>query len=78
MEKPTTEVYRAFIALEDDPDFQILVDWLGRRLAQIRAINDKTPTELLVRWNQGRAQELTEFLDARTEAREVFRRAVNR
>ena len=78
MDKYPREVFRAFLALEDDPDFQVILGWLEQRLAQTRATNDKQAIEHLVRWGQGRAQELTDILDAKVQAKEAFRRAVNR
>jgi hypothetical protein len=71
-------VLRALVSLEDDPNFEALAEWLERRLTAIRAATDKQPNEVLLRWQQGRAQELVEFLDIRATAREQLHRTVTR
>lgn len=65
-------VLRAFAALEDDPNFEIVVEWLQSRLTATRDATDNQANEVLLRWQQGRAQELKEVLKVAAEARKTL------
>lgn len=68
------EVLRALVALDSDPDFQVVVAWLNLRLLAQEQNQRKQRDEVLLRWGQGRAQELEEILKACAEARQNLSR----
>lgn len=47
----------------NDPDFKIVVEWMREYLAGLDRQNRNTMDEKLVRWTQGQAQFVSEFLD---------------
>lgn len=70
---PERNELEAFVRLEHDADFQVVLDYLKRSLAQIREKNDKHKDDTLLRWGQGTAQTLNDFITLAETARETLR-----
>ena len=61
----------ALVALEANPEFKVLFDYLVLRAARLAVTSvglDGTPCH----WAQGRVQELVDFTDAAREARKTL------
>lgn len=74
LERPSIRVLQALSQLEGNNDFEEVCDWLGKSLVSIRTNGDSQRDEVLMRWNQGASQVLSEFLDKKTSARETLRK----
>lgn len=64
-------ILQAFVALESDRDFQVIKAWLVERREKARS-NEGIKDDVLMRWQQGRAQELNDIIEAMSTAREVL------
>ena len=58
---PNKEVAEALSKLQPDPRFQVVQEWLRKRLQSQRELNDGL-SNLELSWGQGHAQELSELL----------------
>lgn len=64
----------ALSTLSGHPDFEVVCDWLGKSLVNIRETTDTTKDEVMVRWQQGASQVLSELLMKKDEARDTLRK----
>lgn len=60
---PDLRELTALVSLDHNEDFKVILNWLHKSLNEIREANDSTKDETLVRWNQGAAQTLHQFLE---------------
>jgi hypothetical protein len=72
LDRAEHRVLSALSSLSGHPDFEVICDWLGKSLVNIRASTDTTKDEVMVRWQQGASQVLAELLTKKTEARETL------
>lgn len=74
LDRADQRVTAALSSLSGHPDFEVICDWLGKSLVNIRANTDTTKDEVLVRWQQGGSQVLSEFLTKKQESRDTLRK----
>lgn len=62
MIKITKQVTAAFLSLEGSNDWEIIMDWLKTERDELRSYNESSKDEVLLRWNQGASQVLTQII----------------
>lgn len=72
LDRAEHRVLSALSSLSGHPDFEVICDWLGKSLVNIRETTDTTKDEVMVRWQQGASQVLAELLTKKNEARETL------
>jgi len=66
-----TRALQAMVGLQGDPNFKAFMGWLESRREKARA-NEQVRDDVLLRWQQGRAQECNDIIEAVTTARDVL------
>ena len=64
------KIIQAFVALDNNPDFEVVVDWMRERLRSQEEENTQQFDETRLRWGQGRAQQLSALLGEFDSSRE--------
>ena len=67
--KPEIRILAALSALEDDPNFKSVLEWLEASLDDIDITNRSTKDEVLTRWNQGASQAIGNLVGIARTAR---------
>ena len=62
MIKITKQVTAAFLSLDGSHDWEIIMDWLKTERDELRSYNESSKDEVLLRWNQGASQVLTQII----------------
>ena len=72
--KPNHRLLSALSALDGNPNFEVVKEWLAVSLEELNVANASTKDEVLTRWNQGSIQTLYEVLETSKNARQAFSR----
>lgn len=76
--QPKQDVIQALASLNNEYQFRVICDWLENTLNQIDEESATTKDEVQLRWNQGAAQVIREFLSKRNAALETLRKIQSR
>ncbi len=71
MTSDETRALQAMASLQGDPNFKTFMGWLEARREKARA-NEQVRDDVLLRWQQGRAQECNDIIEVVTTARDVL------
>lgn len=72
--QPNKRVIQALAALESDPDFKEVFNWVAASLNQIDRDCRLTKDEVQTRWLQGASQALEAFISKAIQARDTARK----
>ena len=72
--KSNQRLLSALSALDGDPNFEVVKEWLTVSLDELNVANASTKDEVLTRWNQGSIQTLKEVLETSKNARQALSR----
>lgn len=75
LRKPDNKTLLALNALQGNSDFEQVREWLAESLHDLYVDGSTAKDEYLVRWHQGAAQAVHEFLDKAANAHEVIRKS---
>lgn len=73
--KPSNQVLSALASLQGDQNFATVRDWLCQSLDDLYANGASAKDDVIVRWHQGAAQAVRDFLDKAATASEVIRKS---
>lgn len=73
--KPNLKVLGALASLQGNKDFETVLDWLVQSLDDLYANGATAKDEVIVRWSQGAAQAVRDFVDKAGTAHEVIRKS---
>lgn len=73
--KPNQKVLSALASLRGDPNFSTVLDWMCQSLDNLYADGASAKDDVIVRWHQGAAQAVRDFLDKADSAHEVIRKS---
>jgi|APGre2960657373_1045057.scaffolds.fasta_scaffold01308_5 hypothetical protein len=74
LSKPDRQLLVALSALETDPNFQVVMNWLFSSQEEIYQNTSYIKDEVLVRWNQGAAQAVIEIIEVAMNTRQSLDR----
>lgn len=77
MINPSKRVLTAIASLESDEDFKTIVEWINESLNAQRIQNDTLKDAELLRWGQGKAQQLNQLLVQIHSARDCLHRVAS-
>jgi hypothetical protein len=72
--KPDLRILTALSALEDDPNFKSVLEWLEGSLDDLDINSRSTKDEVLTRWNQGASQVVGSIVGTARTARATLSR----
>jgi hypothetical protein len=72
--KPNQRLLSSLSALDGDPNFEVVKEWLTVSLQELNVANASTKDKVLTRWNQGSIQTLYEVLETSKNARQALSR----
>lgn len=75
LSRPSTKVITALARLEGNNDFEVIREWLKESLQDLYGTCTATKDETLVRWQQGAAQTVADFLSRAEEARGLLHKS---
>lgn len=73
--KPSNQVLSALASLQGDQSFATVRDWLCQSLDDLYANGASAKDDVIVRWHQGAAQAVRDFLEKAESAAEVIRKS---
>lgn len=74
MLKPSRQMIAAIAALGGNQDFEAFVNWLRQTRDDIHSEMAVTKDDVLLRWHQGSAQLISDFLDIYSRKHEILSR----
>ncbi len=74
LSKPDRQLLVALSALESDPNFQLVLNWLFSSQEELYQNTSYIKDEVLVRWNQGAVQAVIEIIEVVMNSRQSLDR----
>ncbi len=74
LSKPDRQLLVALSALESDPNFQLVLNWLFSSQEELYKNTSYIKDEVLVRWNQGAVQAVIEIIEVVMNSRQSLDR----
>jgi len=70
--KPDQKVMKSLAVLQSNQNFQHILHWLQECLVRTHQDGDRQIEEYKMRWHQGAAQDITEFLKLAEESKRLL------
>ncbi|CAB5220412.1 hypothetical protein UFOVP236_50 [uncultured Caudovirales phage] len=74
LKKADQPLLNALAALESDPNFKVVLDWLAGSLDELHKHGMSTKDEVLTRWQQGACQAVSDIVDTTQNSRAALSR----
>ncbi len=73
--KPSLRVINALGSLEGNPNFVDVMAWLQESLDRLNTDSRSIQNEVVLRWTQGAAQTVSDFIEKAATARDVINKS---